>query len=197
MMKMLLARRERRVLVAGGVLIIGMVALSRGIPAWTAWQHEARAAAAELAEEVARAEASVRGLEAMVDSLEARKERFVDLAPLLIGVKSPAAAASSLTLLINGVAQAAGVRVSAVRVGQDSTVDAVLRRVRVSAELEGDVRGIATLLSTLERGPTLLAIRELAITQPDPASPGDRPEALGVQLTVEGLAVNPAHRLGE
>lgn len=190
MRKFSASRRERRVLVVGVAVIAGLIASSRGLPAWRAWQRDAIVSAAELAGEVARAEASVGALQATVDSLEARKERFVALAPLLVGVEPPAAAAGALAALVSGAAQSAGVRVSSIQVGRDSADGAVVRRISVRAELEGDIRGVAALLETLERGPTLLAVRELSITQPDPAAPADRPETLRVQLLVEGLSVD-------
>ncbi len=190
MRRISIARRERRVLVVGGALIVGMIASSRGVPAWRDWQRDTLAAAAELAAEVARAEASVRGLQATVDSLEVRQRRFVALAPMLVGVESPSAATGALTLLVSGAAQAAGVKVLAIRVGRDSAEGAVVRRVSLRADLEGDARGVASLLAVLERGPVLLAVRDVSITQPDPAAPADRPETLSVQLLVEGLAID-------
>lgn len=184
------SRRERRVLIVGGTLIAGMIGFSRGVPAWSKWQRDVRVAAAEMSVEVARAEASVARLEATLDSLETRKLRLVQLAPRFVGVESPSAAAGALAALVSGAAQAANVRVSSIQVGNDTTAGTVVRRVWVSAELEGDIRGVASLLSTLERGPTLLAIREMSISQPDPASPADVAESLGVRLRVEGLAID-------
>lgn len=185
-----LNRRERRVLVVGGTLIAGMFGFSRGVPAWSQWRRDARASAAEMTAEVARAEASVARLESTLDSLEARKSRLVQLAPRFVGIESPSAAASALATLVSGTAQASGVRVSSIQVGHDTTPGLVVRRVWVNAELEGDIRGVASLLSALERGPTLLAIREMSISQPDPAAHADLPESLGVRLRVEGLAID-------
>lgn len=184
------SNRERRVLVIGGALIVGMLALSRGLPRWLAWQRDARGLAAGMVAEVARSEATARSLEEKLDSLEARKSRFLELAPLLLDAESPSKAAGALTALVSGAAQAAGVRVATIRVNIDTVDNALLRRIRVSAEFEGDVRGVATMIAALERGPELLAIRELTITQRDPAGPPDRPETLGVLLQVHGLAID-------
>jgi hypothetical protein len=59
----------------------------------------------------------------------------------------------------------------------------------VHADVVGDIHGITTLLATLERGSARLRVRELTVTQPDAAAPGDRVEALRADLTVEGLAM--------
>jgi len=45
------------------------------------------------------------------------------------------------------------------------------------------------MLASLERGPARLRVRDLTVTQPDPASPGDRVEVLKTDFTVEGLAM--------
>lgn len=184
-------RRERRTLIVGAALVMTMITLSRGLPAWRVWNDDAVRAAAEITAEAARAEASVHALRTTVDSLVARRERFEALAPKLVGVGSEAAIAGSLSLLVSGAARSAGVHVSSIHVGHDTAEDAVVRRIWASADLEGDTRGIATLLARLEGGPKLLSIRELSITQPDPAAPADRPEALAVRVRIEGLMIDP------
>jgi len=49
------------------------------------------------------------------------------------------------------------------------------------------------MLAALEGGQTLLAVRELSITQPQTSAPADQMEALRVELRVEGLMLRP-HR---
>lgn len=186
----MISKRERRVMAIGGALIVGMVTFSRIVPMWRAWQRGAHTSALEMTAAVARTEAAVRTLEEKLDSLEARKGRFLQLAPLLLDAESPATAAEALRVLVSGAAERAGVRVVKLHASVDTTNDTLLRRVWVSAELEGDIRGVANMISTLEHGPALLAIRELTITQPDPAGSSDQPERLGVWLRIAGLAVD-------
>ena len=47
------------------------------------------------------------------------------------------------------------------------------------------------MLTALEGGATLLAIRDLSITQPEPAAPSDHAEALRLEMTIEGLMLRP------
>jgi hypothetical protein len=61
----------------------------------------------------------------------------------------------------------------------------VFAPVSVRIDATADVRGLTNLLTRLERGPTLLVVRALSITQPEPNA---EMEALAVELTVEGLS---------
>jgi hypothetical protein len=58
-------------------------------------------------------------------------------------------------------------------------------------DVTGDIRGVMAMLASLERGPTLLAVRSLSISQPDLTAGDDRVEALHVEIDVEGLMFNP------
>ncbi len=185
------SRRDRRALVVGAIAVITMVVLSRGLPAWSSWQRRVRedARVSRTATERARALLGIRS--AIEDSLAERDERFVALAPKLLGGESPAAAGATLAGLISGAAASSGVRVGAVQIRPDSAGAGAFTRISVRADATGDVRGVMKMLSVLERGPTLLAIRSLLIDQPEPAAASDRMEALRVRLEVEGLMVTP------
>ena len=61
-------------------------------------------------------------------------------------------------------------------------------RVAVRASGIGDIAGVTRLLNDIESGAPLLAVRELSITQPEPAAPDGRAEALRFEMLVEGLA---------
>ena len=63
-----------------------------------------------------------------------------------------------------------------------------LARVAVRASGIGDIAGVTRLLQDIESGVPLLAVRELSITQPEPAAPDGRAEALRFEVLVEGLA---------
>lgn len=174
-------------LIAGVAVIGGVLACAHGVPAWLAWKRQASASAAQLVAQASEARARVLGLETVLDSLEYRKARFGRLAPLFVGVGSPTAAAGTLASLVSVAAQGAGVEVASVQVRTDTTTARTVKRVSVRADVAGDVRGITALLLALERGPALLAVRELSITQSEPGAPDDRPESLQVQFLVEGL----------
>jgi hypothetical protein len=190
-----ISARERRTLTLGALLIGGLVAASWGVPSWLAWQRQARASAVELRAEVVRAEASLAALPQTLDSLEQRRQRFISLAPMLVGGDSPAAAAAALASLLSGAAAQAHVRLGATQVYVDSAYSGVFTRVGVRGDATGDIRGVAALLSELEQGPKLLIIRGLSISQSEPGATADRPEALRVEFAVEGLALH--RRAGE
>jgi hypothetical protein len=61
--------------------------------------------------------------------------------------------------------------------------------VSVEVQATADVVGLASLLRRLEGGPTLLAVRRLAVRPQNPASPPDQAELLSVRVTVEGVAL--------
>lgn len=186
-----LSPRDRRVLALGAATIGLLFALGRGVPALRRWEREQRAEAAELAAEAARARGSVRAHGVVRDSLKARETRFLALAPLLLGGETPAVAGATLASLVSGAAAACSVRLGAVQVRADSAGQGVFTRVAVRADAVGDVRGVTGFLAALERGPALLAVRELSVSQSEPAAPPDRPEVLRIELTVEGLVLSP------
>jgi hypothetical protein len=182
------AGRERRTLAAGALAVAVMLGLGRGVPAWRAWKNAAAARATLQTERAADAEASMRGLRARIDTVEARQRRLGGLAPALLDGTTPAASGASLSAILSGAAARAGVRLNSVQLLPDSAAEGrTFLRVALRADATGDVAGVARMLSLLEGGPELLAIRELAITQPDPAGQG--PEQLHAELTVEGLAL--------
>lgn len=185
--------RNRRVLAFGVVSILLILGLGRGLPAWRDWRAETRASAMELTGEVVRARRSVSRRGLVRDSLNARRDRFIALAPLLLRGKTSAMGGASLASLIATAATSANVRLGPVQVQPDTAARTVFSRVRVRADVTGDVRGVGTFISSIERGQTLLAIREISISQLEPAAAQERAEALRVNLTVEGLMLTPHH----
>jgi len=186
-----LTAREHRVLVAGAVAICLMVGTTKGLPAWRRWHAQTAASAEESTAALARASAAVAGRRVLRDTLRSRRDRLVALAPMLLAGDSPAAAAASLAGVLSDAAADAGVQLGAVQLRTDTAHAGVFTRVSVRANATGDVRGITELLQVVERGPTLLKVRELAITQPEPAAGADRPEALRLEIVVEGLVQTP------
>jgi hypothetical protein len=181
------------VVVAGGVLI------GRGLPELRAWSDASIASAREAVVEVHRAELSVRGAGALTDTMQARTARFIALAPALIDGTTAATAGATLGSLLSGAAATAGAKLGSVQVRaddsmRDSSGTGTFPRVSIRASLTADVRGLAKLLVALERGPTLLSIEEVAVTQPEPGADGSRPEVLHVELVIGGLALAPGDR---
>jgi type II secretion system (T2SS) protein M len=188
-----LSGRERRTLRIGTAAIVSLIAFSRGFPAWSTWRRDTAIAAGELTAEARRAESSVGRAAALGDTLAARQRRFLALAPAVLSGDSPALAAGTLADLVSGAAANAGVRLGSIQPRGDTASRGMFTPVAIRASGVGDVRGVMRLLVTLEAGPTLLSVRELAITQPEPAAGADRAEQLRIDLLIEALALN--HKL--
>lgn len=189
-----LSVRDRRALGVGMLVIMSALLVTRGVPWYREWHGAAMTSAHELVSEAARAERAVMNGPAIADTMQARSERFLRVAPLLLDGASAATAAATLASLVSGAAAAADARIGSVQVrapvatDSSGTASRAFERVTVRATLTADVRGLAQLLLALESGQTLLSIDELSVTQPDPAADGTRPEALQVELVVSGLA---------
>jgi hypothetical protein len=96
--------------------------------------------------------------------------------------------------MVSSAASAAGVRLDAVQTRADTTRAGSFTPVVVRASAVGDVRGVSRLIATLERGPTLIVLRELSISQSDPAASSERVEALRVELVAEALTLGRVAR---
>jgi hypothetical protein len=188
-MSLTLSRRDRRVLALGAGAVSLLLLFAKGLPAWRRWDAAERASAAELVGDEAAARAEVRGLAATVDSAEARRARVARLAPALLDGESPASAGATLAAILTGAAARSGVRLGSVQVTPDTASASTFTRVAVRADATGDLQGITEMLQYLESTPELLAVRELAITQPDAGGANDRPESLQMEITVLGLAL--------
>lgn len=196
-----ISSRDRRALSIGVVAIAGTFVVARGVPALRHWSEASVSSAQEVVAEARRAEASVRAATALQDTMHARSERFVALAPALLDGASPATAGATLASLVSGAAAAADAKLGSVQVRTDTTTrdssgraSRTFARVSVRASLTADVRGLSKILLALERGPTMLTVEELTITQPEPGADGTRPEVLQVELVVAGLALARAEK---
>ena len=189
-----LGGRDRRALWLGGAVIAASLVGARGVPALIRAERDAIEAARATQAEAVRARSSVGSAEVVRDSLRARNARYLALAPLLLDGDTPAGAAAALSAVVSLAAGASGVRMGSVQLRLDSAGGKAFTRVAVRTDVTGDIEGITGMLAALERGPELLLIRELAITQSDPAAGDDRPEALRMELVVEGLTLRRGTR---
>ena len=188
---MMISSRDRRTLTVGGAVIASLIVLSKGVPAWREWVAEARSGAAEQVRASREADTLVAHAKALRDTLAARNARYVALAPALVAGNTPAEASATLASLVSGAASASGVKLGAVQLRPvaDTGARRAFVRVSVHADVVGDIRGVTTMVASLEHGPARLRVRDLTVTQPDPAAPADRVEALRADFTVEGLAM--------
>jgi hypothetical protein len=178
--------RDRRALAVGAIVIVAALILARGVPALFSWTAERQSSAAELTTE----------LRALRNALATQRERRAQLAAgaaslarleagLLAGA-TPVSAAAALAQLVGRAADSAGIHVRSTQVrGDTARTGAVFTTVSVRIDATADVRGLTSLLARLERGPALMVISALSVTQLEPES---EMEALQVELTVEGLS---------
>jgi hypothetical protein len=183
--------REQRVLVIGGGFVLALVVLGRGVPTLLRWHAESRSTVSELRGQVARADQLVGTATAVRDSATMRGRRLIALAPLLLDGTTSSAATATLASLVSGAAAKANIRLGSLQLAVDSSHDDTFARVSVRGNATGDVRGLSSLLTQLERGPTLLAVRELSIFQSDPTTPSDQIETLQMEFVIEGLSLAP------
>lgn len=165
-----LSPRDRRTLIIGVVSVTLVLGVGRGLPALLRWRHDVHAASLELTAEVERARASVAQHRLLQDSLAARRRRFIALAPMLLRGHTTAMGGASLAALISTASTSSSTRLGPVRVEPDTSARGVFTPVRVRAELTGDVRGVTAFLQEIERGAPMLAVRELQISQLEPAA---------------------------
>jgi hypothetical protein len=194
--RLVITPRDRRAVLIGAGVIGSLGLLARGVPAWRTWVSDARAGVAEQQRAVSDADGLVAHAREVRDTLAARNARYVALAPALVAGRTPAEASATLASIVSTAASGAGVKLGTVQLRPvgDTGARRTFVRVGVHADMIGDVAGLTTLLASLERGPVRLRVREITVTQPDAAAPGDRVEALRIELTIEGLAL--VHRGG-
>jgi hypothetical protein len=191
MTRLTMNARDRRALLAGIAAIAFVLAVTRGVPAWLDWQREARGADAEARDLLARERSLIEHGAAVRESTSARGRRLLALAPAILSGDAPSDAGATLAGVLSGAAALAGVRLGSVQLRGDSLSRGAFTRIGARMDVTGDIRGVMAMLASLERGPTLLAVRSLSISQPDLTAGDDRVEALHVEIDVEGLMFNP------
>lgn len=185
----LISSRDRRTLALGGLVIGTIVMMSCGLPIWREWDARTRTDAHELSAELSILERDLSRLTALGDSARVRSGRADALRDRLIEGETVSAAGAALATTVTDLADDLGIKVSAVQIRPDSVFRANHARVAVRLTASGDVIHLTDLLTALETGTLLLAVRELSISPSDAFAPDAQPEVLRFQLLVEGLAV--------
>lgn len=181
-----LTARERRAIGVGLALlalVLGLRVAPRLFAA--AARFTARAEATSL--ELARGRELLEGELLMRDSLAARAQRMVRLAPLLLAGTTAVEARAELGAAVAAAASRSGLRLTRQESRPDSTRGPFLR-IGLHVEAEADVRALAGWLAELESGRQLLTIDELRIQALEPAAAATEPERLRITATISGLA---------
>ena len=187
-----LSSRDRRTLTAGGAAIIGLLIIARGLPALRVWEQDVRIAAASAADRIGLMRDGDQQLPVLRDTLRAWQNRLAGLDSDMLRGGSPPAAAAELASLLEAMADESRVKISTLQLRADSVSAAPISHVAVRISGIGDVSGLAGLLRAIEGGDTQLVVRELVVSQPEPAAPDTKPENLRIDLLVEGVSLFPS-----
>lgn len=180
--------RDRRALGYGAVAVAGAILAFRVLP-WSARLALAwHAHVIEQREVLVRTQDLVSRSPAVRDSLGHALATMVALVPKLVDGRTPVEATASLTSLVSLAASRHALRVVRVDALPDSAVG-VFARVAVHAELEGDIRGVASLVGALESGEPLLTVSQFAVDAPSSMTAPSSPEVLHTTLTIAGYAL--------
>lgn len=183
-----LSARDRRTAILGASAVGSLIAVSRGLPALAEWERVRVAASGDVVARVSSARANARMLSVLKDSLHARRDRLAAIDSAMLTGTSSAAAVATLASSLDEMAMRARVRVTAMQLRADSATAGSIARVAVRVTGTTDVAGLAAFLRAVEGSDAPLAVRELTVSQPEPAAPDSQPEALRIEVLVEGIA---------
>ena len=187
-MELGISNRDRRTLVVGVVAIVGLFATARGVPAAVEWERREVVAATLLRQQLATATLRSTRLNAYRDTLVSRQTTLSGFDSVMLSGASPAAAASALASELDDLADSVGLRITGMQLRADSSATSSLLEVAVRLVGVTDVVGLASFLRAIDGGATPLAVRELAVAQPDPGAAASKAEALRIDVLVAGLA---------
>jgi len=190
-----LGARDRRVLSIGALTVFLLVGLSRGLPALHAWERTRTADARMAVVQLAELRNGTSSLPLMRESLFVRRARLAAIDSLLPAGASPSAVAAAIAAILEQSADDNAVKLTTLQLRADTSVLGGLARVSVRLSGVADVTGLAGLLRSIEAGETPLVVRDLSVSQPDPAAPDSRPEALRFDVLVAGIGrISPSVR---
>lgn len=101
---------------------------------------------------------------------------------------TPAESAASLAMLLETFARRAKVQIGSTNSQADTSFTSDFQRISVRVFATADAQGVLELLAMIESSDRLLAVRELTLSQPDPAAEDAVPESLRLEFVVEALA---------
>ena len=178
--------RDRQALLLGGSVVLTAVLLLRVVPWSVRRMLAAEAGLRDGAALLARTRAALAEGGVLRDSARTLGQALVGLAPKLLSGHTVADATADLSGRLNLAASRSQATLARVDQVPDSAVAGRLRRVRLRATLESDVRGVLGVLRAVEFNEAAFAVHELRIVATDPISADRRPEVLRFEVTVTG-----------
>ena len=190
-----LSPKDRRALAIGVSSIAVVIGIAQGIPRWREWESDRRATAGAVLARASEFDRALRVLPSIADSGRRSAAQYDSLAASLIEGETPTAASARLAELVSTAADEAAATITSLQIRPDTVFRDRFARVGVRISAVGDVVTLVELLESLENHETLLSVRELSISQSEPAASESRAEALRFQLLIEALAVRPRSTL--
>lgn len=181
-----LKRSDRRALLVGALLCGSVLLVGRGLP-WVQRTGAAFATRAERAALTIERAARVRE-EATVDGWTGANTGPTR-ADLAFEGSTPTAAAAAASAHLGDLIRLLGGTLLSSSPEADTAFHAGVARVAVHLQLSIDGIAFRSLVAQLEGGPKLLRVRSLNVVQPAPIAAASEPEALRVEVTVEGIGV--------
>ena len=188
MIRLGLSARDRRTAIVGVTVVGLLTGLSRGLPALAEWERGRLAAASDATTRAASAHAMAHMLPALRDSLRSRRRELAAVDSTMFMETSSSAIVADLAAALDDIAASARFRVTAMQLRADSVAAGALARVAVRVTGTTDVAGLADFVRVVEGGSMPLVVREVTVSQPEPAAPDARAEVLRVEVLVETIA---------
>jgi hypothetical protein len=185
--KLGLSRRDRRTLAGGLCAMALLLTIARGLPALCSWEADRTAEAHSAGQQLVSLRSGLSILSVLRDTLRARRARVVALDSTLLFGASPSAIAADLALALENLADDNALKVTAMQLRSDTVVTAGLARVEVRITGITDVTGLAGFVRAVEAGAIPLVVRDLSVSQPEPAASDAKPEALRVEVLVASI----------
>lgn len=179
--------RDRRTLVRGCVCIVLILLVGKGMPAWRRATGAVSTGTTAARAQLARDERLIGERRRTSEALDRRTTALIGLSAAFFKGRSPDEGAAALAAQVSDAAAENGVHLGSLQPHADSAPNALLVPISVSTSGTGDIRGIEGMLRDLESSAPLVDVRQLTVSQPDPAAPTDRMEMLHVEITVRGM----------
>jgi hypothetical protein len=177
--------RDRRALAVGGTIALVAVIFLRVLPGIAATVSDRRHRLEAESALLARTEAELDAAAQLEDSAAVVKAALERLAPKLLAGNSETDAAADLVGQLGRQSTLRRVRLERTHVVADTVRAGWLSRITVSAQVEGDLRGIAGFLAEVASGPPVIVaerVRVVASTEPNDGGP----ERLRLELVARG-----------
>jgi hypothetical protein len=180
--------RELRVVVMGIGTMLAIVVSAREMPRLREYETERRSRANVTIARALRAEQAIHRADRTRVSLIQVRSGLAKYDSALVEGDTPSAASARLASVISDAVDGTEARLGSVTLGVDSTGNrGQLARVTARASLSGELYSIVLVLQTLEKGPPMVAVRELSLIQSQPVTSPTQVEAIQAEIVVEGL----------